>query len=297
MSSQNHKEIKIDGVKDIDSLPIGKFTLDSMCPNPSICMIAKRGSGKSWVCRSILYSFRKIPVGLIISPTDKMRSFYGKFIPELYIHYRYKTEIIEKLLMRQRAMIKKMKQKYIQGKKCDPRSFLVMDDCLGDKKVWAKDPMVSELFFNGRHYWITYILTMQYPLGIKPELRSNFDYVFLLADDFISNQKKLYEHYAGMFRTFNIFREIYTKLTQDYGCMVIVNRGARANFLEKIFWYKAEKNDFGHIGCEQYRDFSKNNYDPQHDDNKGIDIHEFMVNKSKRGSSIKVSKMDSTSYK
>ena len=33
---------------------IKEFDLNSMCENPSIVMIAKRGSGKSWVCRAIL---------------------------------------------------------------------------------------------------------------------------------------------------------------------------------------------------------------------------------------------------
>ena len=41
----------------------------------------------------------------------------------------------------------------------------------------------------------TFILAMQYSLGIQPELRSNFDFIFLLGEDFINNRKKLYEHY------------------------------------------------------------------------------------------------------
>ena len=32
---------------------------------------------------------------------------------------------------------------------------------------------------------------MQYAVGIPPEMRSNFDYIFLLAEDFISNRKRL----------------------------------------------------------------------------------------------------------
>ena len=33
---------------------------------------------------------------------------------------------------------------------------------------------------NGRHYKILFILTMQYALGIPPNLRTNIDYVFIL---------------------------------------------------------------------------------------------------------------------
>ena len=71
------KNIKVGGNL---SLPIMEFKLDSMCENPAIVMIAKRASGKSWVCRSILRHFRDIPVGIIIAPTEKMANppFYSE---------------------------------------------------------------------------------------------------------------------------------------------------------------------------------------------------------------------------
>ena len=55
---------------------------------------------------------------------------------------------------------------------------------LGEKlEECSKDPLIYELMYNGRHYKILFMLTMQTPLGIKPDLRSNFDYFFLLATD------------------------------------------------------------------------------------------------------------------
>lgn len=281
------KNIDLDGT----SIPIQKFKLESMCPNPSICMIAKRASGKSWVCRALLHHFRNIPVGIIIAPTDKMSSFYGKFFPGAYIYYEYKSEIIENLMARQKIMIAKAKKKYLEGKKCDPRAILLMDDCLSSKGSWMRDKPIMQLFFDGRHYQIMYILTMQFPLGISPELRSNFDYIFLLADDFCSNQKRLYEHYAGMFPHFNAFRDVFIELTVDYGSMVISNRGSRKNFLEKIFYFKADEIPLEKIGCKQFIEFDKNNVDPMWDSGRGIhfDIDKLMDKKNK--TKIKVSKM------
>lgn len=284
------KDIEFDG----QTLPIQKFKLQEMCLNPSICMIAKRASGKSWVCRDILYHFRYVPVGIIIAPTDRMSEFYGKFFPGAFIFYEYKSEIIESLFSRQSKMIDKAKRKFMEGKKCDPRAILLMDDCLSSKGSWMKDRPIMDLFFNGRHHQITYILTMQFPLGITPELRSNFDYIFLLAEDFYSNQKRLYDHYAGMFPHFNAFRDVFVELTKDYGCMVIVNRGARANFLEKIYYYKAS-GDFSNksIFSKQFNDFNKNNYNSQwrdHPDMTHVNIDKIMDKKAK--SKIKVAKMD-----
>ena len=249
------KDINLSGA---GKLAINEFKLESMCNNPSIVMIAKRGSGKSWVTRALLHHFKDIPVGLIIAPTDRMNCFYGNFFPDSYIHYTYRSDIIEKLLLRQDIMIDKKKQKLAQGKVIDSRAFIVMDDCLSKKGTWMKDPPITELLFNGRHYELMYILTMQYPLGITPELRGNFDYIFLLAEDFVSNLKRIYDHYAGMFPDFNSFRQSFAQLTEDFGCMVISNRGARRSFLEKVFWYRAPENfENVDIGCKQFKRFTK----------------------------------------
>lgn len=251
------KKIEFDG----SSLPIREFDLGWMVPNASICMIAKRGAGKSWVCREILNYYKNLPGGLVIAPTDKMNMFYGKFFPDIYIHHNYQTQTIEKLLYRQTKMIEKMRKKFEKGKKCNPRTFLVMDDCLAQKGQWTKDEKIFELFYNGRHYQIMYILTMQFPLGIKPELRGNFDYIFLMAEDFYNNQKRIYDHYAGMFPNFNSFRQVFMKLTKDYGCMVIVNRGSRKSLLDKVFWFKAKRRCIDKMGCKQFREYHKKNYD------------------------------------
>jgi hypothetical protein len=252
------KNVKLDG----NSVPLRQFDLDWMVDNPSICMIAKRGSGKSYVCRNILKHFRNIPGGVIISPTDKMSSFYGEFFPSMYIHYEYTTILIESILHRQQVMIKKQQDKAKLGKKINPKAFLVMDDCLGSKGTWAKDQPIMEMFFNGRHYQMMYILTMQFPLGIQPELRCNFDYIFLLGEDFYSNQKRLYDHYAGMFPTFKAFRDVFVDVTDDFGCMVISNRGARKDFLDKVFWYKATTEQIDMIGSKQFNQFHEKNYNP-----------------------------------
>lgn len=287
-------------IKDVDfgdqgKLPIKEFKLSDMCINPSIVMIAKRGSGKSVVCKALLNHFKDIPVGLIISPTDRLSCFFGDFFPKTYIHYEYKSEIITRLIARQKAMIKKKQVREEKGKTLDTRSFVIMDDCLSQKGSWVKDQPILELLFNGRHYHIMYILTMQYPLGITPELRSNFDYIFLLAEDFVSNLKRIYDHYAGMFPDFNSFRQTFGQLTEDYGCMVISNRGQRKTFLDKIFWYKAPSSYDNEpvIGCKQFRKFHELNYNNDWENkHKQFDIGEYCSKKKKDKSSLKIEKVE-----
>ena len=86
------REINFDG----SSLPIRRFKLEYIVPNPSICMIAIRGSGKSFLVKAIWNHFKNIlPGGVIMS----------------------QTEILDKLLKRQELIIEKTRKKYKEGKK------------------------------------------------------------------------------------------------------------------------------------------------------------------------------------
>ncbi len=160
----NHKEITIDHKGITEKYKINKFDLDQMIYHPHILMIAKRDSGKSWIVRSILQHFsKKVPVGIIISPTDRIRRFYSDFIPDSYIYYEFKPDTIERMLERQKLMIKKQMERKKAGKETNTRAFIVMDDCLSSKEELTKYPAVSELLFNGRFHNIMYILIIQFP--------------------------------------------------------------------------------------------------------------------------------------
>lgn len=286
----------MDIVLNDNRLPISEFSFDQMVSHASIVMIAKRGSGKSYVCRALLDHYRDIPCGIIISPTDRLNAFYGNFFPESFIYYEYKSEIIENVLRRQELIKDKNEEKRKQGKKIDTRTFVLMDDCLSNVKSWGNDKPIKDLLFNGRHYDIMYILTMQFPLGISPELRTNFDYVFLLADDNTNNIKRLYEHYAGCFPSLAAFKQVFTEMTKDFGCMVLNNRGARHNLFEKIFYYKAprfdENKDKITFGCKQFRDYHEKNFDPKWSNKyrytNNVNIESFLNKKGKDKTDIKI---------
>jgi hypothetical protein len=245
-------------------LQIKKFNLEEMAEHCTIAMIAKRASGKSYLTREIMYHKRNIPSAIAISKTEKLNKFYADFIPETFIYSDYDTEILSRVYERQAKMNEDNKKRKDLGKKeKDDRIMLIMDDCMSSKGSWLKDPNILELFFNGRHHHLSFILTMQFSLGIPPELRSNFDYIFLLAEDFISNRKRLYEHYAGMFPSFDIFQQVFTDITEDYGVFVINNRVHSKNITDKVFWYKAKPVPDFTIGCNKYLKYHKYSYDKE----------------------------------
>jgi hypothetical protein len=255
-------------------LQIKKFSIQDMADHCTICMIAKRASGKSYLTREIMYHKRSLPSAIAVSRTEKLNKFYADFIPESFIYNEYTSDILSRIYERQGMMNEDNKRRTNNGKReKDDRLMLIMDDCMSSKGTWLKDPNILELFFNGRHHHLSFILTMQFSLGIPPELRSNFDYIFLLAEDITSNRKRLYDHYAGMFPTFDIFQQVFDELTEDYGCMVINNRIHSKNIADKVFWYKAKDIPPFKIGSPKFLKFHKTSYDEEwNDKKKDIDL-------------------------
>ena len=274
------------------SLKIKRFDIKSMPDNVTIAMIAKRASGKSYLTREILFHKRSIPTTVAISKTEKLNKFYADFIPDLFIYDEYNNTILNRLYKRQALISEDNEKKVKEGKTTkDARAMLIMDDCMSSKGSWVKEQPISELFFNGRHHNLSFILTMQFPLGIPPEMRSNFDYIFLLADDFISNRKRLYDHYAGMFPDFNTFQQVFLELTENFGCMVINNRVHSKDITEKVFWYKAKDTPEFTMGSKNYKKFHSRNYDKNW--NKKIDVYDpsMMLSKKKNDSKIVIEKV------
>jgi hypothetical protein len=267
-------------------LPIKKFIINDMVEHCTIAMIAKRATGKSFLTREIMYQKKDLAAAIAISRTEKLNGFYTDFIPDSYIYSEYSSDILSRVYQRQSQMNEDNKIRIKNGKKPkDDSIMLIMDDCMSDKK-WLKDPNITELFFNGRHHHLSFILTMQYAVGIPPEMRSNFDYIFLLAEDTITNRKKLYEHYAGMFPTFDIFQQVFSDLTENYGMMVINNRVHSKNITDKVFWYKSKPVKSFNIGSNKYIKFHTEAYDSNW--NRRLEIFDPNVLFSNKKNSIRV---------
>lgn len=57
--------------------------------------------------------------------------------------------------------------------KFNPSLLLIMDDCAAEIKEWAKNESIKDIFFNGRHWWITSIYTFQDDSMVEPPIRKN----------------------------------------------------------------------------------------------------------------------------
>ena len=255
---------------------------------PVVVLIGRRDTGKSFLIRDLLYYHQDIPIGTVISGTEEGNGFYGKLVPKLFIHNEYNTAIIENILKRQKQVLKQIHKEMEQFKRStiDPRAFIILDDCLYDA-TWAKDKMMRLLFMNGRHWKLMLIITMQYPLGIPPTLRTNIDYVFILREPYIANRKRIYDNYAGMFPTFESFCQVMDQCTENFECLVINNNAKSNKMQDQVFWYKADGHNDFRLGSREFWELSKQIND---DDDDGDQYDPNNVKKRGAGPKISVKK-------
>jgi hypothetical protein len=224
-----------------------KFDPTRITGDKVVITTGKRGTGKTHLIKDILYRHSTTkPYAVIINPTEHCNPCYGTIFPKECIHDEYTPEIVDKFCRRHRKAFDLMRQDQILSNQSvldrnnkDPSAIIVMDNCFYDSS-WTKDKNIRSMFLNGRHYKSLFIIAMSYPLSMPPNLRMNVDFVFIMRENVLTNRKKLYDNFGGMFPTFDMFCRVMDLCTQDQNCMVI-DFGAKSNNLEdQVFWYRSE---------------------------------------------------------
>lgn len=201
-----------------------------------------------------------IPVAEIMSGTEDSNYFYRKIFPSLFVHNFYDEEQVEKFVKRQ-----KIAKKHLEN----PWAVLLLDDCT-DKPALFKKPLQQNLYKNGRHYKMLYILSLQYCMDVLPVIRTNVDGVFIMRETNLKNRHALYENYAGVIPDFNLFCDIMDQITNDFTALYIHNATTTNNWKECVFWYKAEQIDVKYpnfkFGCPDFWKFSEERFDKDYID-------------------------------
>lgn len=239
-------------------LQLKKFDMSRISADRVVVFIGKRNTGKSFLVRDLLYHHRDLPVGTVISATERANGFYHEMVPSIFIQDEFTPDSVSKVRKRQELVQMTMAQERERtgSTDIDPRAFLILDDCLYDK-TWATDKNMRFFFMNGRHISLFLLITMQYPLGVPPNLRTNIDFVFILRENVVSNRKRIYDNFAGMFPNFDVFSQVMNQCTQDYECLVVDNTSKSNRLEDCIFWYKAETRPDFKLCMPQFWDLAR----------------------------------------
>lgn len=218
---------------------------------PTIVVIGKRATGKSTLIKALMKVMGEIPMFIIMSGTEEGNGYYKEFVHPLCVHGDYKPEVVSSIINQQKTKLKKcIKANINPNERPDLGVGLLLDDFGYDKKIMNQKD-IRLLFMNGRHWKICFIVSLQYMMGLPPDLRTNIDFVFCLRENISANQKKLYDNFFGCFKKFSHFQETFNACTNNYECLVLDNTSKSTKIEDCVFYYKADVNLNYKIGSKQ----------------------------------------------
>ena len=226
-----------------------------------LVIIGAPGSGKSTIIKSIIYAKKHIlAVGQVFSGTEDSNGFFGEFFPESFIYNGLDTSDMTPLDNFKKRQ--KIARQYIEPTGGHSWALQVIDDCTYDTS-FLKKPIIKEYYKNGRHFSMLHILSLQYCLDIKPDIRVNINGVFILRESRLDIRKKLYENYGGCIPSFDMFCQIMDALTTDYTAIYINNMSVSNKIEDNVFYYKANPNAIPKdwkFGCKEFWQFHNERY-------------------------------------
>ena len=222
------------------TLKLRKFDPRKIPPNSVVMIIGKRGTGKTTLTADLFFHNRKkFDAGICFSSTEESNMYWGRHICDTLIHSEFDEEVFKNFVAQQRRINSKVSKTI--------NSFALLEDCMYSG-VLKKNKDIRGCFFNGRHWGIFLVVTMQYVLDLPPELRSNVDFVFVLRNNVKMDREKIWKHFAGFVPSFQLFEQLMNKCTQGYECMVINNTVRSNEMCDCLSWYEATIRDKFKIG-------------------------------------------------
>ena len=248
---------------DIEEVNIKRFRIDEIELNSKIAIIGKPGTGKTSLVLDILYRHRKrFTNGILMSGTTASSKDFEGIFPDIFIYNKYKQDVADKFWKTQKKLVRKRGNNNPRNLSC-----FVVDDCMHQAKDWVNSETIADIFMNGRHYDMLFIVAMQYCMGISPSLRACLDYIFILRENSFSNKKKLFEHYCSIFPDQKMFNKVLDALTVNYQCIVVKQRKNLSTKIEdNIFWYKAELHPKFKIGIPAIWQYHNMRYNKNYED-------------------------------
>lgn len=215
-----------------------------------VVIIGKPNTGKSTFISELIKSKKNIiPTGIVMNGTEANTGFYKKIIPDLYVYNSYDEVKVRDVLARQ-----KHAPEYLRN----PWTMLLLDDCTEDPKILRSDVMY-DIFKNGRHYNMLFVLALQYAMDILPAIRTCIDVAVIFRETREDVRKKLYVNYASVVGSYAVFCDVMDQITGDHTALVINNSIDSNNPEDCVFFMKVHDldQDFT-FGSYEYQKYSRN---------------------------------------
>ena len=217
------------------------FEPNSMVPNPHINIIGNETdsfkSSRIGLVKKIMEGITKSefnPNSLIISPDTDSHEEWQRILPGSNIISIFDDPDIAEILG------------------FNPRvdKFVIFDCCFnGSFEGGPSNSPLMELFLNGRHYRITCVILNDNHVYFKPDLRLNFDYIFISRPSNENEKGKMelvdltydiWDKNLSMFQSLEEAQRITNPIFNcgnQTGLVVVDNRKVTDEIYEKIYRY------------------------------------------------------------
>jgi energy-coupling factor transporter ATP-binding protein EcfA2 len=203
---------------------------DAMRPGQVHLLVGKRGSGKTWLIKALLYYMRLVTPYVFVFSHTKFTGFYHSILPDALIRSKFDAELIQQMMEVQKA------RRWMRG--VNPHIILVLDDMASDSLL-RYSQLMDQLLMEGRHYKITIIMATQHLKAASTKFRTNADkiYLFKTANKAILDCIK--EEFGNLFVDDLSWEAWFMKNTQDQQAVVLDQRDPTVGPEDTYFVYKA----------------------------------------------------------
>lgn len=151
-------------------LIINQMAYNMILPTYTVAIYGPRRSGKSKLIRNICQRLRPFFPEVLVFTKTKSSCEYHQFMPDTCIIDGFSEALLEQIMQDQAAKKRAESRGEDMG---NYHMLIILDDCMADDMRFKKT--FNKVFFNGRHYNITMIVTMQDVKGIAPAATLNTD--------------------------------------------------------------------------------------------------------------------------
>jgi hypothetical protein len=209
-----------------------------------VLIVGGSGMGKSTVALDVVRFNKHIPVWMVVSPTEGRNHTFGPHFPQGCIQDTLDIGALHRFKDRQE---KRCEDWQVKGSKDpiryhkDPSGGIILDDVNVTSSLF-KEEIFSWAYFNSRHDKVLWLQLTQYFMSVPIEHRRNLSFLICFRQNSPKEIKKIFDEFAGVFHKFTDFKKALEICTADFRCMVIDCLNPSTRIEDRIFWYRAPRN-------------------------------------------------------
>lgn len=226
----------------------------------TMVFFGKRRTGKSFMCRYILWLKQKVYPFVMVFTNTKFNMFWQDYIPDRFVHEGYNPEVLQRLILKQKIIVRKIMtgelqqtQRPVRDDQINPFKAVIFDDVISQGETFKRDKTIMSLFTEGRHYRVATFFCTQYAKGVSTVARGNCDLAFIFMQNQIIQMESIAQDFMGMLDKKTAIDVInrYAGGSDGFQCLVIDTSSKSRDPSEVIFTMTAEDPGVFRLGCRE----------------------------------------------